>query len=178
MNSNTGWIESDFDLYKTTDGGFNWQMQVSSVYDFFFVNENFGWYINSNQIFKSTDGGESWISQNSGTNNSLHSVFFIDQNNGWVSGDLGTILYTPNGGTPVELISFNAIVSGSDIQLDWKTVTETNNKGFQVERKIFSLHSTMGNDWTSIGFINGQGTTADSKIYSFTDKSLQPGKYS
>ncbi len=173
INSDIGWIESDFKLYKTADGGFNWQMQVESVLDFFFVNENLGWYINSNQIYKTTDGGESWISQNSGTNNALYTLSFVDQNNGWISGDSGTILYTPNGGTPVELVSFNAKVSSNDITLCWQTATETNNYGFNIEK--LNREST---NWTTIGFLEGKGTSTNPQTYSFTDANLQPGEYS
>lgn len=177
INDNTGWIESNFKLYKTTDGGYNWQMQVPSVYDFFFVNENSGWYINGDQIYRTTDGGQSWIQQNSGTNNALYTIFFSDPNNGWVSGDNGTILYTPNGGTPVEFISFTSSVTGNSITLNWGTATETNNSGFDVEKKDCSLKSPIGNEWTRIGFVQGNGTTTKEHSYSFTDENLVAGKY-
>jgi len=41
---------------------------------------------------------EGWISQNSGTNSDLSSVFFLDSNNGWAAGRYGTLLRTTNGG--------------------------------------------------------------------------------
>ena len=40
----------------------------------------------------------SWIIQNAGTNAILQSVYFVDRNNGWISG-AGPILHTTNGGT-------------------------------------------------------------------------------
>lgn len=176
IDENIGWIESDFKLYKTTDGGYNWQMQVESVHDFFFVNENLGWYIINNQIYRTTDGGDSWISQFSGTNNALYTLSFFDQNNGWISGDSGTILYTPNGGIPVELTSFTSDVSGNDIYLNWATASEINNKGFEVERSLKSkLKSQI--KWTKTGFVEGHGTTAEKHIYSFTDNDLPAGGY-
>jgi photosystem II stability/assembly factor-like uncharacterized protein len=39
----------------------------------------------------------SWMNQNSGTSSILQSVYFIDQNNGWISG-AGPILHTTDGG--------------------------------------------------------------------------------
>ncbi len=42
---------------------------------------------------------QNWISQTSGTTNTLHGVWFIDNQKGFAVGDLGTIRYTINGGT-------------------------------------------------------------------------------
>jgi hypothetical protein len=51
----------------------------------------------SGLIFHSYDG-VNWIKQNSGTTNTLYSVYFIDSLNGWAVGDGGIILHTVNGG--------------------------------------------------------------------------------
>jgi hypothetical protein len=64
---------------------------------------------------------------------------------------------------PVELTSFQAQANGNEVTLNWETVSETNNKGFAIERK------TAGS-WESIGFVNGQGTTTKLAKYSFVDK--------
>ncbi len=39
-----------------------------------------------------------WLPQNSGTNNSLTSIFFVDNDNGWAVGSEGIILHTSDGG--------------------------------------------------------------------------------
>jgi photosystem II stability/assembly factor-like uncharacterized protein len=39
-----------------------------------------------------------WYTQNSGTDRFLFDVHFVDQNNGWVCGQTGTVLHTTNGG--------------------------------------------------------------------------------
>ncbi len=67
------------------------------------------------------------------------------------------------GVVPVELISFAAEVTKNGVTLTWETATETNNRGFEVERKI-------GGTWAKIGFIEGKGTTTQHSKYSFTDK--------
>ena len=75
----------------------------------------------------------------------------------------------------VELISFIASVSGNDVVLNWVTVTETNNSGFEVERsKIANDINQTG--WKRIGIVEGNGTTTEIQNYSFTDKP-EPGKY-
>lgn len=73
---------------------------------------------------------------------------------------------------PVELSSFTASVSSNDVTLSWKTATETNNKGFEIQR------NSGNSDWTKIAFINGQGTSTKSKIYSYSDLNLESGNYS
>ncbi len=46
--------------------------------------------------------------------------------------------------TPVELVSFSAAVSGDRVILNWTTATETNNRGFEVERVQRDLGSLRG----------------------------------
>ena len=108
MNMNIGWASTGGKLFKTTDGGYNWYQQAYPITSFQFISAQLGWYTYSNQIYNSTNGGSSWTLQNSNNNNTLNDIFFIDTNNGWAVGQIGTILYTPNGGIPVELISFTA----------------------------------------------------------------------
>ena len=47
---------------------------------------------------KQVNEDSSWESQNSGTEEWLSSVHFVDTQNGWVVGRYGTILHTYNGG--------------------------------------------------------------------------------
>ncbi|QQS38334.1 MAG: T9SS type A sorting domain-containing protein [Ignavibacteriales bacterium] len=65
--------------------------------------------------------------------------------------------------TPAELLSFSASVVGADIQLDWSTGSETNNSGFEVQRK------TINSEWTIIDFKPGQGTTSERSDYTYID---------
>ncbi len=83
---------------------------------------------------------------------------------------------------PVELLSFTSEVIGNDVRLNWLTSTETNNMGFNVERKqVSSPQSSVGNlantYWEKIGFVNGQGTTTEPQTYSFSDNDLDAGNY-
>lgn len=71
---------------------------------------------------------------------------------------------------PVELVSFSASVIGTSVKLNWSTATETNNKGFEIERK------SENSSWQNIGFVNGAGTTTKQNNYSFTDQPAA-GKY-
>jgi serine protease AprX len=72
---------------------------------------------------------------------------------------------------PVELTSFNAVYSDGKVNLVWITATETNNFGFEVERRDeFSAYE-------SIGFIDGNGTTTNRVTYNFSDQNLTNNKY-
>lgn len=73
---------------------------------------------------------------------------------------------------PVELVSFAASAVNNTVDLSWATATETNNFGFEIERKA------ADGDYTKVAFINGNGTSASSHSYSFRDEGLNVGKYS
>ncbi len=77
-----------------------------------------------------------------------------------------------NDVTPVELTSFTATERDDGILLFWKTATETNNKGFEIQRASANL-----NEYERIGFLRGGGTTAEAKEYFFVDNNIAEGKY-
>jgi hypothetical protein len=81
------------------------------------------------------------------------------------SGQLG------NPVVPVELISFTASVNGNNVLLNWVTVSEINNRGFEVERQVNNL-------WETVGFVEGKGTSSEFTNYSFEDNYLSSGTYS
>ena len=54
--------------------------------------------LESNQPSLNPEGGVSWQQQISGTNNALHSVHFVNENVGWVVGEVGTIRKSVDGG--------------------------------------------------------------------------------
>ena len=72
---------------------------------------------------------------------------------------------------PVELKSFTTSVNDNNVLLNWSTATETNNSGFNVERK------SSASDWVNIGFVAGFGTTTEPHSYSYNDTELNTGSY-
>ena len=72
---------------------------------------------------------------------------------------------------PVEFTSFAANVNNGNVVLNWSTATETNNSGFSVER------SNDQSSWTTLGFVNGFGTTTEPQNYSYTDNTVSSGTY-
>ena len=90
-------------------------------------------------------------------------------NGTWSGG--GTLCEEP---LPVTLTAFTSTItsSGRDVTLNWSTSKETNNSGFDVERKV-----TGKSDWNKITFIAGKGNSNTQNLYTFTDKKLNCGKY-
>ncbi len=80
------------------------------------------------------------------------------------------LLNIPFSPLPVELTTFTASAEKNGITLSWKTATETNNYGFEIQRSAISTQQS-DNVWLKIGFVEGNGTTNAPKSYSFTDKS-------
>lgn len=72
---------------------------------------------------------------------------------------------------PVELTLFSGNYEDGVVNLKWITATETNNFGFEVERR---------NDYSpyeSIGFVNGNGTSTNRVTYNFVDENLSANRY-
>ncbi len=64
---------------------------------------------------------------------------------------------------PVTLASFTGEKSGEQTKLTWKTTSETNNKGFEIER------SADARTFEKIGFVDGSGDSKENQFYHFTD---------
>jgi len=75
------------------------------------------------------------------------------------------------GIVPVELTSFTASANLGAVELSWITATETNNRGFEVQR-------SAGGEFETIAFVEGHGTTTQTNAYSYTDKTVGTGSYS
>ncbi len=110
LNEEIGWRvgyrNGEGKVSKTTTGvGEDWHSGttvIEPIYDIMFIDENDGWMVGSEgAIYNSTDGGINWMPQNSGTTESLRSVYFINSMIGWSVGgqnNQAIILKTTNGG--------------------------------------------------------------------------------
>jgi hypothetical protein len=72
----------------------------------------------------------------------------------------------------IELMSFNAdIQKGNQVALAWKTATETDNKGFVIERKTDNSPF-----FQELGAVKGHGSTNTVHTYTFMDDAPESGK--
>lgn len=95
------------------------------------------------------------------------------------SGSSNSVNYSPvnfgaaiNDPLPVELVSFTAKAISNHVELNWRTETEVNNYGFEVQRSL-----TTGNkNWQKIAFVNGSGNSNSPKEYKYVDTNPVGGK--
>jgi hypothetical protein len=70
------------------------------------------------------------------------------------------------GALPVQLASFICGYVDSNVKLEWQTISEINNYGFNVQRR-------NSNGYVTIGFVAGKGTTTELQTYTFLDNDPQ-----
>lgn len=71
---------------------------------------------------------------------------------------------------PVELTLFSGSYVNGAVHLEWTTATETNNFGFEVQKRYDNT------SYEKIGFVSGNGTTTNGMQYSFEDNGLLTGR--
>ena len=103
------------------------------------------------------------------TPNSLGTRHSITKTNWNQFSPFGVFVYLTN--LPIELKSFTAKESNGRGLLNWSTVSETNNAGFDVEKSL------DGVQFEKIGFVKGLGTTNLVQNYTFTDNNLTQTTY-
>jgi hypothetical protein len=72
-------------------------------------------------------------------------------------------VYNALGVLPIQLLSFEGKALEKSNLLTWRTASETQNKGFDIER------SADGSRFEKIGFVAGNGTTSQTQRYTFED---------
>ncbi len=105
-----------------------------------------------------------WTAAVTGASNITSTTITFNGVNSFSQFTLGTV-----EALPVELISFTASSKQNGVELKWKTATENNNYGFEIEKskKVDGRNET----WSKVGFVEGNGNSNSSKSYSFIDAS-------
>jgi uncharacterized protein (TIGR03790 family) len=99
---------------------------------------------------------------------SSRSLSWMDE----VIGDPKTTVYATQAPLPIELSTLTVQMRGNSAELRWSTVSETNNYGFEIQRK-----ASGDADYKSIpgAFVPGHGTTLDPHSYSYVDATVPSG---
>lgn len=178
-NSNIGMcIGSEGSILLTTDAGESWILKNGySLQTINFVNSTTVWgYTSEGTVYKTTNSGDTWNTINTGLGFG-QTAFYINENSGWVGGRNGTIFKFQNGYTiPVSLVSLTAFSQNEVVTVNWTTVTELNNNGFEIERKLRTDGNNL-NLWEKIGIVVGHGTTTEPNKYVFVDRVNNSGVY-
>lgn len=82
LNTQTGYATGEQNLYKTIDGGQNWNVVANNVSSFYFLDENSGFIHSDEFIFKTSDGGLSL--SNAGLSHGVsNDIFSLNANVFW-----------------------------------------------------------------------------------------------
>ncbi len=132
-------------------------------------------WISSDDNSKTLTGGVVWKSTNSGSTWSQVSSGDYSSRSVALTGQTSFGVYTISDNTsplPVELVSFTATAAGRGIELAWKTATEVNNAGFEIQRsEVRDQRSEL--NWVKVGYVEGNGTSNAPKSYNYTDASAK-----
>lgn len=74
-----------------------------------------------------------------------------------------------NAQLPVQFKSFTATKGDNGVNLKWATASESNNKGFEVQRSV------NGAKYQTVGFVRGNGNSSVVKTYTFADVTSTTG---
>jgi len=185
VDNNTGWMAGECIVLKTTDGGINWDSQMSGVkFDLCkvqFHDNNTGWIVGYDWsggmwspsepiILKTTNGGSTWQNKLDSLSGVLYSLFFLNANIGWAVGYMadgnewfGAILKTTDGG--------ESWFSQSNGTLNYlaSVFFIDHNTGWIAGEQGTILKTTDGGDtWNS----QTSGTTIDLNSVCFIDNNI------
>jgi photosystem II stability/assembly factor-like uncharacterized protein len=105
VNRDSGYVCSDvfvsFGVWRTTNGGANWERKVNGLnqfpYKLFFINFSTGYCGGDFTLFKTINSGDNWFAIN-GFSAIIKSIFFLNENSGWVGLANSRLAHTTNGG--------------------------------------------------------------------------------
>jgi len=130
--------------------------------------------LNSDSSWERKPGGTSWDLQDTEDNSSDFQRIGLSNPQNLLSGPV-----------PIQLASQSAsAVHDNDVEVAWRTISETNNYGFEIERRRANNGSSGANPemdnphWTKVAFVQGHGTTLAPQSYSYIDRAVPFGKYS
>ncbi|MEO8513980.1 MAG: T9SS type A sorting domain-containing protein [Ignavibacteria bacterium] len=103
LNYNTGWVASDFDLFKTTNAGVNWIQKgnfLEGIRSIFFFDETTGWLgMTNDKIVFTSNGGNNWIYQtNPGLAGTNRDIIMYRSGLGYIGNRTLRIYKTTDGG--------------------------------------------------------------------------------
>lgn len=161
-----GFCTKSNDLYKTVNGGNTWSLDSLDTglgQSTFTSYDSMNIFITGNKVFRTTNKGENWVEfpELEGLDWRLK-LFLTHINTGHLSGEMGWIVKYYDVSVPVELINFEGWLNENETYLQWTTATETNNRGFYIQRKKVNEQ-----EWIDLDFIEGKGNSTEINYYSY-----------
>ena len=141
-------------IYKTLDGGFNWNLQASTVavelFDVEFFDEQIGWACGKGVVVRTTNGGTSWTSTTILPADEFYTIDFSNASQGYVAGKntstgQAEIYYTTDGGN-----SFTGIAPPNAISTISDMVFFDLFNGYVLSGDALHYTTNQGVSWTPV----------------------------
>lgn len=162
VDSQIGWIQENYKILYTKDGGFSWTKVRGITYQplhMLILNQTSCWVITRRTkgesedfwINRTADGGKTWNVTNLPKDARSGSLFFLDEKNGWIGGADGTLYRTQDGGSTWNR-SFRQLKGVVINSVFWSTINEGWLAGYSPkdrtdppkDGKSAALHTTDG----------------------------------
>lgn len=109
INHSIGWACNNNDILKSADGGSEWTEQnalkeTETTLSFFFIDSTTGWISGADYVSgktfvrKTTDGGVNWTEYKLYSLNAPMSIYFLNKDKGWYTGEQESVYATTDGG--------------------------------------------------------------------------------
>lgn len=129
--------------------------------------------IDANTVLFRWTSANGWLKAgdaNAGFSNGTNGSGYIEATN--VTGFSDWTIASTTSPLPISLLTFvGKKLNDTQALLSWVTATETNNKGFYLEK------SNQATDFQTVAFIDGAGNSNTTKSYHFTDMNFQASAY-
>ena len=147
-----------FDVNATTNTGLNASVEFS------YLDSELSGQTEADIILYRRPSSGNWVPVGGAVNVGANTIFATGINafSDWTADESSSL--------PVNLIAFDVRNHNNLPMLWWETAVEINNYGFRVER-LKDVSEEGDSTWTSVGFIEGQGTTTEPQSYTFLDHS-------
>jgi len=164
-------------VYRSTDKGDNWTSVgltgAASVYTLA-VNGSDLFAGTTAGLYRSLNYGADWLSIGSGLPGSVNAIAILGTNIFVGISGGGVYRRALADALPIQLSMFEAnVVQGNSVELRWKTLSEINNYGFEIQK------ATSPPEYTTVPnvFMEGHGTTSTPHEYSWIDSCPERGTY-
>lgn len=174
-------------VFESTNGGASWtnisaglpNLPVMTIVQYKIATDRNVLFVGTDRGVYVKDGANNWAAFNNGLPNVVVTeleILYTGGTDKLRAGTYGRGLWETDidGALPIELFSFTGVFKNNLILLNWTTETETQNYGFDIERKS---KDDQASEWKKIGFVPGSGNSNSPKHYSFQDKSITYGTY-